>query len=801
MKKLFRNRKQLSKKLFCHISKDSFSQKNCDDNFANSEITPVKKSSSSFVDSFFDSIMPINNITSKKVFIKIFTGVMLFILSFFFGLTRLYVYILSSKDNPKANEMLGDMYKDGNPLLFIKANMDTALMYYGRSAKLGSDMGKYKKGKLLKEKKGNIQEAQSVFEQITPESPILKFAKEELGDILKDYHKNYEKAFQEFKDAAEKGNPVAMYKLGRMFEEGQGTDINIDKAVEQYSKAADLGYADAQNSLALAYAEGKGKNKDLKKAKEWFEKAAVQGNGFAQNNLGLMYCEGLGVGKRNYNKAYYWINKSASHNSKGEISLGYLLQNGYGVKRNYSLAEKQYIANKDDSVAQCLLGYLNEEVYKKYDTAKEWYEKSESKGNSSAQYNLGLLYAKGKGVQKNLKKSLDLFQKAAAQGNIFAEDAINKIKSSTDESSNELAKFSKANDSQSYNSDSKCNICYPFQKDDKDIYDSEHYDCKIKHYNNEINKMREKSDKWIIDLADAYIKVGKLKQAIDLLEQVNIESKQINLAQKTLGDIYHRKDPYKAFKAYKLSAEKGNKESMFMLGIMYAKGDGTEKDMEKSADMFEHAAGLGHISAQNYLGIAYLEGKGKKQDYNQAIKLFMKSAKSGHRQAQYNLGNIYYNGFGVKQDYKEALKWYRQSAAQGNSDAMYNIGYMYENAQGVKQDYLEAVKWYMKASLEGNSSAQYYLGNMYKNGLGVKPDYSKAVKWYRKSAENGNYKAMANIALLYEEGYGVTKSIAESKKWWSKTSKAVLKYAEDGDAFAQRTLGEIYFKGLGLRKH
>jgi TPR repeat protein len=46
------------------------------------------------------------------------------------------------------------------------------------------------------------------------------------------------------------------------------------------------------------------------------------------------------------------------------------------------------------------------------------------KGYENAQYNLGVMYEKGQGVQKDEKKAMAWFEKAAEQGN---KDALNKL--------------------------------------------------------------------------------------------------------------------------------------------------------------------------------------------------------------------------------------------------------------------------------------------------------------------------------------------------------------------------------------
>ena len=64
-------------------------------------------------------------------------------------------------------------------------------------------------------------------------------------------------AREKFVKLAEAGDPGAEYYLGRMSEEGRGTQKDYSKAVSWYHKAAEQGHMEAQNNLAWLYESGK----------------------------------------------------------------------------------------------------------------------------------------------------------------------------------------------------------------------------------------------------------------------------------------------------------------------------------------------------------------------------------------------------------------------------------------------------------------------------------------------------------------------------------------------------------------
>ncbi|MDE5750781.1 MAG: sel1 repeat family protein, partial [Duncaniella sp.] len=82
--------------------------------------------------------------------------------------------------------------------------------------------------------------------------------------------KDNKKAFGYFTTAAEAGDTIALYRLGRAYDLGLGTLQDNAKAVEYYSKAAELGNPDAMAKMAfLLYNGYQGVTKDEAKAVEY----------------------------------------------------------------------------------------------------------------------------------------------------------------------------------------------------------------------------------------------------------------------------------------------------------------------------------------------------------------------------------------------------------------------------------------------------------------------------------------------------------------------------------------------------
>ena len=101
-------------------------------------------------------------------------------------------------------------------------------------------------------------------------------------------------------------------------------------------------------------------------------------------------------------------------------------------------------------------------------------------------------------------------------------------------------------------------------------------------------------------------------------------------------DAYHNGDYKTALREWKPSAEQGDADAQYNLGVMYANGRGVD------------------------------------QNYKTAVKWYTLAAEQGHATAQYNLGGMYAGGLGVLQDNLYAHMWWNIAASLGDEDASYN---------------------------------------------------------------------------------------------------------------------------------
>ena len=244
---------------------------------------------------------------------------------------------------------------------------------------------------------------------------------------------------------------------------------------------------------------------------------------------------------------------------------------------------------------------------------------------------------------------------------------------------------------------------------------------------------------------------------------------------------------------YQKSAEQGDVDAQFNLGMMYAKGEGVPRNMTKAVHWLRKAGEHGHISSQIMLGWMYQKGEIIPKDSTAAVEWYRKAAEHEEPNAQFNLGMMYAKGEGIPKNPVAAVEWLRKAAEQGSVDAQLYLGYMYHIGQEIRQDYGKALEWYQKAADQGDANAQNNLGTMYQHGLGIQQDHTKAVEWYRKAAEQGHADAQFHHGWMYHIGKGIQQDHTKAVEWYQKA-------ADQGDADAQNNLGTMYQHGLGIQQ-
>lgn len=121
---------------------------------------------------------------------------------------------------------------------------------------------------------------------------------------------DYALAERQFRPLAERGNVLAQYKVGLMYNNGEGVKQDFGEAVKWFHRAASQGYAPAQRGLGIKFEKGQGVKRNYGEAVRWYRHGADQGDAASQYRLGRMYVLGRGL-RRDFTLALAWFNLAA----------------------------------------------------------------------------------------------------------------------------------------------------------------------------------------------------------------------------------------------------------------------------------------------------------------------------------------------------------------------------------------------------------------------------------------------------------------------------------------------------------
>ncbi|WP_170827068.1 tetratricopeptide repeat protein [Magnetovibrio blakemorei] len=150
------------------------------------------------------------------------------------------------------------------------------------------------------------------------------------------------------------------------------------------------------------------------------------------------------------------------------------------------------------------------------------------------------------------------------------------------------------------------------------------------------------------------------------------------------GEAAYEAGDYVRAKAIFLSlSEKGHAKAENMIGLMYSKVKGFEKDRVQACDWYERAAERGYVSAQLNLSICYFQGSGRPQNNKFALKWSLKAAEQDNKNAQASLAAYF-----LHRDRKKYLYWAQKAAANGSVKAK---ALMWANGEGILVPDLTAI--------------------------------------------------------------------------------------------------------------
>ena len=157
--------------------------------------------------------------------------------------------------------------------------MDAAMAQARRMAEDGNSIAQYQLGR-----KSNFNEHGDMNWLRRSAEQGFSPAEVTLGNMAYEA-KDWEKAAKWLELAANRGDHLAMFKLGFLYYRGNGVIRNRSKAFDLFRESARSGNVKAQYNVGLLYEAGLGTIANRELAIDWFERAADKGHEKAQEKL------------------------------------------------------------------------------------------------------------------------------------------------------------------------------------------------------------------------------------------------------------------------------------------------------------------------------------------------------------------------------------------------------------------------------------------------------------------------------------------------------------------------------------
>lgn len=241
--------------------------------------------------------------------------------------------------------------------------------------------------------------------------------------------------FEKYLRLAENGDSSAQFRVYKVYADDGASSLKHSPPIIDLSDKKEQ----IKEEYEKQWADELEKSIERKKFREneanrWLNKAAKNGNGIAQEFLANSYKEGIKV-PRDYNKAIDWYDRSASQNSRSAlVALGDIYREGKIVPKNCQksfeyLVKLNALAADWDKTSKYIYGIaplkrLFEDKGcspKNSQEAFKWYAEGARLEIESAQYQMGLIYEYGKGVERDMRMASHYYEQAANKGYVAAQ--------------------------------------------------------------------------------------------------------------------------------------------------------------------------------------------------------------------------------------------------------------------------------------------------------------------------------------------------------------------------------------------
>lgn len=244
----------------------------------------------------------------------------------------------------------------------------------------------------------------------------------------------------EWKERAQNGDAMAMYRLGVYYDYSASKDTQDDAlAMKWYQKAADAGLVKAETALGYLYLHGCGTEPSEETAVSFFQKAAAGGDPNGTAGLARTVFEETAPSADALTGAYQNLVAARDAGSEDAVYLlGYASEKGLGCEQNYDAALLYYtqasgfdtrdpVSAYNVNSALVRLGVIWSNglgVTADYAKAIDYFKQAADADFAPAEYYLGVMYQEGYGTDADDGEAFSWFSKAAGHSYAPAQNQI-----------------------------------------------------------------------------------------------------------------------------------------------------------------------------------------------------------------------------------------------------------------------------------------------------------------------------------------------------------------------------------------
>lgn len=442
-----------------------------------------------------------------------------------------------------------------------------------------------------------------------------------------------------------------------------------------------------------------------------------------------------------------------------------------------TLALLRQCADADDWLAAGELGatllFFRKDLQKDENEGITLLTKAVKLGSSRAMGNLGTAFDEGLGVEKDQKKAVEWWKRAADSGELIASASLGGFygKHGVDVDKSKALEYC-AIAADSGETTALCNLAFCYEMGSGVPQNLEKaFSLYLQAFSLSPNA------KLMNNLARFYVYGIGTKQDVPkgvelfnkAIEMGNTDA-MLNLGQLLVSGAIPEGDIQRGLELLRCAAGRGKQEAkillsmavkdsfvpiqllqqdttmppfmkLYMLGIAYMK-DETNKNPEMAVSSFQHGAQeCEHL-------MDFFRDENKVVEQNKVVTqnrmkdpLFVQSVYVYYDMIMNELGNCFQKGIGVARDEEKAFACFKQGISAITPFCLCSLAKCYEKGIGVKQDEKKAFELFQSASDLEYEEGIFNLAQCYENGIGVEVNLPKAMELYCRASKLGSKKA------------------------------------------------------------